>query len=200
MKKILQLMESIMLFILGKLLLLFMYDTRYLNGKYYNHNIKNIFSLIWRWTVVDWFGRVFLGFNKSIPWPVSPKATVTNPQNILFDPNDLHIFQSPGTYFQAIGAKIIIGKGTWIGPNVGLITANHDIDDLTRHYQGSEINIGKNCWIGMNSTILPGVILGEKTIVGAGSVVTKSFKEGFVMIGGNPAKIIRILKNNEEDI
>ncbi|HCZ3018802.1 TPA: type 8 capsular polysaccharide synthesis protein Cap8J, partial [Staphylococcus aureus] len=46
-------------------------------------------------------------------------------------------------------------------------------------------------WIGMNSVILPGVELGEHTIVGAGSVVTKSFPEGNVVIGGNPAKVIK---------
>ena len=43
----------------------------------------------------------------------------------------------------------------------------------------------------MNSVILPGVVLGEHTVVGAGSIVTKSFPEGYCVIAGNPAKIIR---------
>jgi len=45
----------------------------------------------------------------------------------------------------------------------------------------------------MNSIILPGVLLGEKTIVGAGSVVTKSFPDGNCIVAGNPAKVIRNL-------
>ena len=48
----------------------------------------------------------------------------------------------------------------------------------------------------MNSVILPGVVLGEKTIVGAGSVVTKSFLEGYCVIAGNPAKKIKDLNKN----
>ena len=54
-----------------------------------------------------------------------------------------------------------------------------------------DIVLGEQCWIGMNSVILPGVKLGIHTIVGAGSVVTKSFEDGFCIIAGNPAKIIR---------
>ena len=48
----------------------------------------------------------------------------------------------------------------------------------------------------MNAVILPGVELGEKTVVGAGAVVTKSFKEGHCVIGGNPAKLIKKLEVN----
>ena len=55
------------------------------------------------------------------------------------------------------------------------------------------VYIEEKCWIGMNSVLLPEVRLGEKTIVGAGSVVTKSFPMGNCIIAGNPAKIIRCL-------
>jgi len=48
--------------------------------------------------------------------------------------------------------------------------------------------------IGANAVILPGVILGEQTIVGAGSVVTKSFKKGHEVIAGNPAQRIGVVK------
>ena len=97
-----------------------------------------------------------------------------------------------GNYFQAIG-KITIGHGTYIAPNVGLITANHDLTNLDIHLEPKPIVLGEKCWIGMNSVILPGVTLGEGTIVGAGSVVTKSFLEGHCVIAGNPAKKIRDL-------
>lgn len=53
-----------------------------------------------------------------------------------------------------------------------------------------KIIIGQHSFIGSNSLILPGVELGRNTIVGAGSVVTKSFKEGNVVIAGNPAKVV----------
>ncbi|HDJ1512593.1 TPA: type 8 capsular polysaccharide synthesis protein Cap8J, partial [Staphylococcus aureus] len=70
-------------------------------------------------------------------------------------------------------------------------TANHNIKNLKSHAPGEDVKIGNYSWIGMNSVILPGVELGEHTIVGAGSVVTKSFPEGNVVIGGNPAKVIK---------
>ena len=114
------------------------------------------------------------------------------PENITFHPDDLNNFQTFGNYFQALG-KITIGHGTWIAPNVGLITANHCVDNLEEHEPAKPITLGENCWIGMNSTILPGVTLGPRTIVGAGSVVTKSFPDGNCVIAGNPAKVIRTL-------
>lgn len=103
------------------------------------------------------------------------------------------MFQGQGKYFQAQDAKIIIGRGTYIANNVGIITTNHDINNLDRHDPGKNIKIGEKCWIGMNSMILPGVHLGSGTIVGAGSVVTKSFLQGNIIIAGNPAKIIRTI-------
>ena len=56
------------------------------------------------------------------------------------------------------------------------------------------VTIGNSCFIGMNSLLLPGVELGDHTIVGAGSVVTKSFPEGNVVIAGNPARPICTLE------
>lgn len=128
--------------------------------------------------------------NRNVRWPVSPQIRIQNPNNIIFDFDDLHNFWTYGVYYQAIG-QITIGKGIFIGPNVGIITANHNFEHLEKHYNPKPVVIGKNCWIGMNSIILPGVILGDNTIVGAGSVVTKSFEDGAVIIAGNPAKIIR---------
>lgn len=96
----------------------------------------------------------------------------------MFHPDDINNFQGFGNYYQNFTAKIIIGKGTYIAPNVGIITANHDPMDLDKHLPGKDVIIGENCWIGMNAVILPGVVLGPRTIVGAGSVVTHSFPEG----------------------
>ena len=100
-------------------------------------------------------------------------------------------FQNFGCYFQNYMGKISIGEGTYIAPNVGLITQNHDINNLDKHVESQEIILGKKCWIGMNAMILPGVVLGDHTIVGAGAVVTKSFPDGHCVIVGNPGKILR---------
>lgn len=178
-------------YLIGNIVSVFFYDRKYLQGKYFSGRFMGITSFGWKWVVEDGFSRIFLSSNKNIPWPVSCKVTVTNYQNINFHPDDLHIFHTYGTYFQAIDGKINIGKGTWIAPNVGLITTNHDIHNLDKHSQGKDINIGEKCWIGMNSVLLPGVTIGNNTIVGAGSVVTKSFEQGNCVIAGNPARKIK---------
>ncbi len=131
-----------------------------------------------------------LGANKGVRFPVSHRISVVESKNIEFHPDDLNNFQTIGNYYQAIG-KIAIGRGSYIAPNVGLITANHDPADPDKHLEPKPIVLGEKCWIGMNSTILPGVTLGPRTIVGAGAVVTKSFPEGNCIIAGNPAKLLR---------
>ena len=67
------------------------------------------------------------------------------------------------------------------------------------HVAGDPIVIGRFCWLGMGAVILPGVRLGDFTIVGAGAIVSKSFEEGYCAIGGNPAKIIKYLNKEECD-
>jgi acetyltransferase-like isoleucine patch superfamily enzyme len=146
----------------------------------------------WRWLINDYKACRKIRVNRDVPWPVSPQIRIVYPENIVFHPDDLNNFQGFGNYFQAIG-KITIGHGTYIAPNVGIITSNHTVDNLDEHDEPKPVTLGERCWIGMNSMILPGVTLGEHTVVGAGSVVTKSFPNGNCVIAGNPAKIIRLL-------
>jgi acetyltransferase-like isoleucine patch superfamily enzyme len=117
---------------------------------------------------------------------------VVHYENIEYETTESCQIFNYGCYFQAYG-KIIIGPGTWIGPNVGILTTNHDIYDLKKNTEPEPVTIGLECWLGMNAVILPGAVLGDHTIVGAGSVVTKSFPEGNQIIAGNPAKVIRQL-------
>lgn len=140
------------------------------------------------------FFQKILGFNRKAYWPMHFASKVTGVENIKIGIGTAPGLSS-GCYIQGIG-KIYIGDYTIIGPNVGIISANHDLKDNTKHVK-SKVVIGKYCWIGMNSVILPGVELGDFTIVGAGSVVTKSFKHGYCVIAGNPAKIIKYLNKKD---
>lgn len=89
---------------------------------------------------------------------------------------------------------ISVGNNTTISTEVLLITHDASIGKIYGKEVASdlvgEIKIGNNCFIGARSTILYGVTLSDNIIVAAGSVVTKSFKENNIIIGGNPARII----------
>jgi acetyltransferase-like isoleucine patch superfamily enzyme len=65
-----------------------------------------------------------------------------------------------------------------------VLAANHKLTNQNEHDNGI-VEIGDYSWIGMNSVILPNVVLGQRTVVAAGSIVTKIFPEGFCVIGGN---------------
>lgn len=173
-------------FIFVRPLAYLLYDKKYLKGKYFQH----IYSVGWLWTMRGIFFQKILGYNRELRWPASNRITAGLSKNIEFHPDDLNNFQGMGLYIQALG-KVKIGKGTYIGPNVGIISSNHKLDNLDEHEDPKPINIGEKCWLGMNSVILPGVTLGNGTIVGAGAVVTKSFPQGDCVIAGNPAKVIK---------
>jgi maltose O-acetyltransferase len=87
-------------------------------------------------------------------------------------------------------APVHVGAGTMFGPNVQIYCAEHH-QDPTKRAEGLEIahpvSIGENVWIGGNATILPGVTIGDRAIIGAGSVVTKDVAPDTTAIG-NPAK------------
>lgn len=141
--------------------------------------------------LANFFFKYILRQNTNVSWPIHYTSRITCPEKIIRGKN---VFpgDSPGNYISAYNG-IIIGDFTNIGPNVGIISANHDLIDNSLHINADPITIGKFCWIGMNAIILPSVQLGDFTIVGAGSVVSNSFSEGYCVIGGNPAKIIKHL-------
>lgn len=101
-----------------------------------------------------------------------------------------NVFINSGCKFQDQGG-IVIGDGALIGHNVALATLNHGLSKETRYdLVPAPIRIGKNVWIGSNSTILPGVTIGNGAIVAAGAVVPKNVPENTI-VGGVPAKVIR---------
>lgn len=142
------------------------------------------------------FMQKILGFNKHAYWPVHFTSKVSSPENI-YAGIDVSPGYMPGCYIYG-SAGIYIGDYTQIAPNVGILSANHDIHDNRKQVDNnSPIIIGDYSWIGMNSTILANVVLGDHTIVAAGSVVTKSFSEGHCVLGGVPAKKIKSLSKPE---
>ncbi len=198
MKTLLKAIRAAFYYIYGKMVASFMYDKKYITGRWFKGVHGTVDAIGWKWCVYDKRGRFRFGRNRGIPFPVSPMNTVqmTEGGKIEFHPDDLEIFQGYGKYFQAsFGGNIIIGKGTWIAPNVGIITSNHDLKNPEEHTPGKDVVFGEKCWVGMNCTILPGVELGNNTVVAAGSTVTKSFKDGNCVIGGTPAKVIKYLED-----
>ena len=89
--------------------------------------------------------------------------------------------------------EIYIGDYTMIGPNVTIATAGHPVLPELRQeaYQFNiPVHIGKNVWIGAGVIILPGVTVGDNTVIGAGSVVTKDIPSDVVAVG-NPCRVLR---------
>ncbi|EKD90414.1 MAG: acetyltransferase [uncultured bacterium] len=88
-----------------------------------------------------------------------------------------------------------IEDGCFVGPSVCFLNAPHPLGKRIKEYLTGP-TLKKKCKIGANSTLLPGVIIGEMSLVGAGSVVTKNIPAGKVVVG-NPAKIKKSIKKLE---
>lgn len=92
-------------------------------------------------------------------------------------------------------AEVRFGNKVFIGPNVSIYTACHPLD-AERRDTGVEwaepVTIGNSVWIGGGATILPGVCVGDGAVIAAGAVVTRDVPAG-ALVGGNPARIIRMI-------
>ncbi len=96
---------------------------------------------------------------------------------------------------------IYVGDYTMIGPNVVLATAGHPILPELREkaYQfNMPVHIGRNCWLGAGVIVLPGVTIGDNTVIGAGSVVTKDIPSNVVAVG-NPCRVLREINEHDRE-
>lgn len=95
--------------------------------------------------------------------------------------------------------KITFGHDVFVAPNCGFYTAGHPLDVKQRN-EGLEyaypIKVGNNVWIGGSSVILPGVTIGDNTVIGAGSVVNKDIPAGVIAVG-NPCRVIRKIEESD---
>lgn len=143
-----------------------------------------------------WFKQKVLnwGGNRRAYWPVHWTSKVYDAENILVGV-DAYPGIMGGCYITGRGG-IEIGDYTQIAPNVVIVSANHDVYDSRKHIT-AKVTIGKYCWIGAGAKIMPGVTLGDWTIVAAGAVVTKSFANGYCIIAGVPAKQVKELDKTQ---
>ena len=96
---------------------------------------------------------------------------------------------------------IYVGDCTMFGPNVVLATAGHPILPELREkaFQFNIlIHIGKNCWLGAGVIVMPGVTIGDNTVIGAGSVVTKDIPSNVVAVG-NPCRVLRPIGERDKE-
>jgi len=135
------------------------------------------------------FQRIFR-INSQVPWPVHWSSVVSGHKNIKYKNEITPLGYSPNSYIQGING-IAMGSNIIHAAGLTIITSNHEVNDFTKHTKNKPVIIGNNCWLGANVTILPEVELGNHVIVAAGSVVTKSFLEDNIVIGGIPAKVLK---------
>lgn len=98
-------------------------------------------------------------------------------------------------------SHIYVGDYTMIGPNVVIATAGHPILPELREKQyqyNMPIHIGRNCWIGAGALIMPGVTIGDNTVIGAGSVVTRDIPANVVAVG-NPCRVLREIGEHDRE-
>ena len=145
---------------------------------------------------LTFFMQKIIGINRKVPWPVHHTSFIKGFENII-SKSTKNIGGAPGCYIDGRNG-IEIDENVWVGPGVKIISQNHSLIKYTNYIKTKPIKIGKNSLLLANCIILSEVELAEHTVVAAGAVVTKSFLEKNLLIGGNPAKIIKIIDDYED--
>lgn len=130
--------------------------------------------------------------------PSVPRSVTILPPFHCDHGNGLHLGENVFVNYNAMfldAGDITIGSHTLIGPNCSLYTPQHPTDYMLRRKtieKALPIRIGEDCWLGGNVTVCPGVTIGDRTIIGAGSVVTHDIPSD-CMAAGNPCRVIKSL-------
>lgn len=134
---------------------------------------------------------------------VGEGAYIQAPYHAMWGGRHVHLGKNVYVNFNCTfvdDADIYIGDGTMIAPNVTIAAASHPISPKLRaegYGCNKPVYIGKNVWIASNAVILPGVHIGDNSVIGAGAIVTKDVPAN-VFAAGNPAKIIREITEDDD--
>lgn len=148
----------------------------------------------WSLLFLNFVVQRLVRYQAKLPWMIHFTSRVVAPRNIVLEAGPASyltygsFLTSSGCYYQALN-KIHFGNGALWAPGVKFVSSNHGFTATDEIQPAEPIFIGKHTWIGANATILPGVRLGDYSIVGAGSVLTRSV-ESYVIVAGVPARII----------
>ena len=170
----------------------------FVNNFFFEWKLSRVpFPILW----VNFLYQRIVRINSKVKFPVHFTSRVIGFDNIKLhkDSNTVGSFcLSNSCYIQALQG-IHLGSNFLFAPGTTIISVNHGVNNEFKDDQINPVIIGDNVWLGANVTILPQVKLGDNVVVGAGSVVTKSFPSNSI-IAGNPAKLIKPLQDVKKDI
>ncbi|RZL04486.1 MAG: acyltransferase [Rubrivivax sp.] len=155
------------------------------------HETRNSPAPITLWMV---FFQKVLGFNRRVPWPVHFTSRVTGWPYIRIGVGAAPGYMGGCYVFAREDSPIEVGDYTIVSVNVCIAGYSHKLHDYREFDVKGGVRIGQYCWLSANCCVMPGVVLGDHTVVAAGAVVTQSFPEGYAVLAGVPAKVVRRLE------
>ena len=182
------------------------------SGEIYDPNNEDIFN-----EQIKCLNRLY-DFNATRPTELEKRSEMLNDmlaevgENCYIEPpfhsnwggKNVHLGNNVYFNFNATmvdDTHIFIGDCTMLGPNVVIATAGHPILPELREkalQYNMPVHIGKNCWLGAGVIVLPGVTIGDNTVIGAGSIVTKDIPANVVAVG-NPCKVLREISEHDKE-
>jgi len=166
--------------------------------KYINFTYKDLRAIGLGTVLVNFIIQKIFRVNCSLPFMLHYTSRVNCPSGIKIDRSkeSSSVYQcfasSNGCYMNGFNG-IEISKNVIFASGVKLLSTNHDFAKRQKKTKNTPIIINKNVWLGANVVVLPGVVIGENSIIGAGSIVTKDIASNVIAVG-NPAVVIKKLK------